>query len=86
MVQISNGNIVVTTEKRSLWESFRRFFQRNGKRIAGVFLLGAGTLMTTFGAPVPFLPAVGTFLIALGGNLASLDDGNDDTTRRYKIT
>ena len=98
MVQISNGNIVVATEKRSLWESFKRFFRRNRKKIAVVLLVGVGMLMTTVGVAVPFLSAVGTGLIALGSNLASLndgkddekddgnDDGNDNTTRRYNIT
>ena len=85
VVQFCNGNIIVTTEKRSLWESFKTFFQRNKKTIAFV-LFGVGTLMTAFGAPVPFLPAVGTCLLVLGGKLASLDDGNDYTNRIYRIT
>ena len=86
VVQFSNGNIYVTTENLSWWESLKRFFLQKRKKVAGAILVGAGMLMTTFGAPVPFLPVVGQVIVQCGHALMRLGDGNDDTTRVYKVT
>ena len=74
VVQCSNGKIYVTTVKLSWWESLKRFFKRNGGKIAGAALVGAGILMTTLGVDVPVLAIAGPILVQCGIKLIGPDD------------
>ncbi|CAB4004424.1 Hypothetical predicted protein, partial [Paramuricea clavata] len=87
VVQVVNGEIHVTTDRKTWQESLRSVFQRNWKSLLGTFLCVAGGAMITFGSAVPGLPVVGGGLTTLGVALLKGNSNNAITDgKTYQIT
>ncbi|CAB4004425.1 Hypothetical predicted protein [Paramuricea clavata] len=86
VVQVVNGEIYVTTNRKTWNESLRSVFQRNRISLLGTFLCVAGMAMKTFGSsiPIPYLPEIGTALVLIGTAVSGADAITDVNT--YQIT
>ena len=85
VIQVVNGEIYVTTDRRTWKETLRSVFQRNWIDLLGTFLRVTGVAMMTFGSIVPGLAIAGGALNLVGTALSGANDAITDG-KTYRIT